>query len=134
MKGTQLPELTPRTLTPSTLQLFLFSSVTRNPHRIHYDLPYAQSEGYSNLLVHGPLQWAVVATTIAEWFWGHGILKKLSLRSVAPAYVGEPLTVRGAVTEAMGPVCRLEVWIEKEGGEKTTLGNAEVELRGEAKP
>lgn len=124
-----MPELTSHRITPSTLQLFLFSSVTRNPHRIHYDLPYAQMEGYPNLLVHGPLQWAVVASTIAEWFWGYGTLRRLSLRSVAPAYVGASLTVRGVVSEASGSTCRLEVWMENDSGERTTVGTAEVELR-----
>ncbi len=127
----RLPELSDRRLTPSTLQLFLFSSVTRNPHRIHYDLTYAQSEGYPNVLVHGPLQWAVVALTVAEWFWGYGKLRRLSLKSVAPAYVGEGLAVRGQIAEVSDTTCRLEVWIEKDGGERTTVGTAEVELQAE---
>lgn len=36
--------------------LFRYSAVTWNSHRIHYDRQYAQSEGYKDLLVHGPLQ------------------------------------------------------------------------------
>ncbi|MFC6582813.1 FAS1-like dehydratase domain-containing protein [Sulfitobacter aestuariivivens] len=40
----------------STTQLFRYSAVTFNGHRIHYDLPYArQIEGYEGLVVHGPL-------------------------------------------------------------------------------
>ena len=39
----------------STL-LFRYSALTFNGHRIHYDLDYArQVEGYSGLVVHGPL-------------------------------------------------------------------------------
>ncbi|HSF64850.1 MAG TPA: MaoC family dehydratase N-terminal domain-containing protein [Paracoccaceae bacterium] len=38
-------------------QLFRFSALTFNGHRIHYDLPYAQTvEKYPGLVVHGPLQ------------------------------------------------------------------------------
>ena len=41
----------------STAMLFRYSAITFNAHRIHYDLPYAQSvEKYPGLVVHGPLQ------------------------------------------------------------------------------
>ncbi|ECB6741087.1 protein dehydratase, partial [Salmonella enterica subsp. enterica serovar Panama] len=37
--------------------LFRYSALTFNGHRIHYDYPYATGvEGYSGLVVHGPLQ------------------------------------------------------------------------------
>ncbi len=37
--------------------LFRFSAITFNAHRIHYDLPYAQTvEHYPGLVIHGPLQ------------------------------------------------------------------------------
>jgi 3-methylfumaryl-CoA hydratase len=37
--------------------LFRYSALTFNGHRIHYDRPYAMNvEGYSGLVVHGPLQ------------------------------------------------------------------------------
>ena len=42
---------------PSSVMLFRYSAVTFNGHRIHYDHPYAtEVEGYSGLVVHGPLQ------------------------------------------------------------------------------
>ena len=41
----------------STTQLFRYSALTFNGHRIHYDRDYAQDvEGYGGLVVHGPLQ------------------------------------------------------------------------------
>lgn len=40
---------------PEVVDLFRFSAVTFNSHRIHYDLPYAvEAEGYPALVVHGP--------------------------------------------------------------------------------
>ncbi|MFP4126683.1 MAG: hypothetical protein ACLFU0_08565 [Alphaproteobacteria bacterium] len=42
--------------TPNEVDLFRFSAVTFNGHRIHYDHPYATGvEGYPALVVHGPL-------------------------------------------------------------------------------
>ena len=40
----------------STTQLFRYSALTFNGHRIHYDVDYAREiEGYEGLVVHGPL-------------------------------------------------------------------------------
>lgn len=44
--------------------LFRFSALTANSHRIHYDRPYAATEGYQDLLVHGPLQALVMAESL----------------------------------------------------------------------
>lgn len=40
----------------TTIQLFRYSALTFNGHRIHYDADYARgTEGYAGLVVHGPL-------------------------------------------------------------------------------
>lgn len=40
---------------PSSVDLFRFSAVTMNAHRIHYDREYAtKQEGYPGLVIHGP--------------------------------------------------------------------------------
>lgn len=42
--------------------LFRFSALTKNAHRIHYDLQYARDvEGYAGLVTHGPLQALIMA-------------------------------------------------------------------------
>jgi 3-methylfumaryl-CoA hydratase len=44
-----------RTIKPNPVTLFRYSALTFNPHRIHYDRPYAMTvEGYPGLVVHGP--------------------------------------------------------------------------------
>lgn len=44
-------------LTPDPVLLFRYSALTFNAHRIHYDHIYAtETETYSGLVVHGPLQ------------------------------------------------------------------------------
>ena len=43
-------------LRTSPVQLFRYSALTFNCHRIHYDRPYAtEVEAYPGLVVHGPL-------------------------------------------------------------------------------
>jgi 3-methylfumaryl-CoA hydratase len=44
-----------RIVVPDPVQLFRFSALTFNAHRIHYDRDYARDvEGYAGLVVHGP--------------------------------------------------------------------------------
>ena len=54
-----------RRIVPDPVQLFRFSALTCNAHRIHYDRDYALGvEGYPGLVVQGPL----VATLLMDHF------------------------------------------------------------------
>lgn len=77
--------------TPSTL-LFRYSAATFNAHRIHYDLDYARSiEKYPGLVVHGPLQAALLMRHATE------IRKRppifFDFRSVHPMFAGTALDI-----------------------------------------
>ena len=74
--------------TPGTVNLFRFSSVTFNGHRIHYDLPYATAvEGYPSLVVHGPF----IAAKLAELARDQGPLATFSFRAQSPCFVDQPI-------------------------------------------
>jgi 3-methylfumaryl-CoA hydratase len=80
------------TLTADETLLFRFSALTYNAHRIHYDLRWAQHEGYGGLLVHGPLQVLMVAELLRRngiELTGH----RLSYRLVAPMTGVQTFTV-----------------------------------------
>ncbi|BAX92636.1 MaoC/PaaZ C-terminal domain-containing protein [Mycobacterium shigaense] len=87
------------TVTPDKTQLFFFSAATYNGHRIHYDKQWAESEGYDDVLVQGPLQAALLARAIGDWIGGRGRLVAFSAQNRATALPGEPLTFGGVVTE-----------------------------------
>ena len=99
--GAPMPAITPTAFpaqpgdvswTPSTVDLFRFSAVTFNSHRIHYDLPYAcAEEGYPGLVIHGPF-------TAAKLF-GHArsggrTPSRFSFRAVAPVFCGPSVLLR----------------------------------------
>jgi 3-methylfumaryl-CoA hydratase len=72
--------------------LFRFSALTYNAHRIHYDLEWARAEGYTGLVVHGPLQ----ALMMAEFARRHGeglVGRTFAYRLVAPMTGPQALTV-----------------------------------------
>jgi hydroxyacyl-ACP dehydratase HTD2-like protein with hotdog domain len=94
--GSQIPELT---VTVDETQLFFFSAATYNGHRIHYDKQWARSvEGYDDVLVHGPLQAALLARSLGDWIGGRGRLVSFSVQNRAVAYPGEQLVFGGTVT------------------------------------
>ncbi len=78
---------------PEALHLFRFSAATFNPHRIHYDLPYAQQvEGYPALVVHGPFTACRLAFLAAK----DGALATFAFRAQAPLFAGQPVDLRAA--------------------------------------
>ena len=75
---------------PGPVDLFRFSAVTFNSHRIHYDLPYATGEeGYPGLVVQGPFTaaklFALAQSTLAA------PLTAFSFRANAPLFAGQPV-------------------------------------------
>jgi hydroxyacyl-ACP dehydratase HTD2-like protein with hotdog domain len=94
--GDEMPELT---VTVDETQLFFFSAATYNGHRIHYDKEWARTvEGYDDVLVHGPLQAALLGRAIGNWIGGRGRLVSFSVQNRAVAHPGQPLSFGGTVT------------------------------------
>lgn len=88
----------------STVRLFRYSALTFNGHRIHYDAPYAREvEGYSGLVVHGPLQ-ATLLAHLAHSRRGH--IKTFSFRGVAPL-IGPTQATMQITEEGPRLVCRM---------------------------
>jgi hydroxyacyl-ACP dehydratase HTD2-like protein with hotdog domain len=127
--GTALPPL-PKT--PSNTLLFLYSAITWNPQRIHYDKDYTLSEGYRDVIVHGPLRGAFLSQLLTRWIGDEGTLKKLSYANRDIAYVNAPLTCKGTVTrkwvEGGKGYVECEIWVENTQGTKLTPGSATVLL------
>lgn len=96
-----------RTVVPDETTLFRYSAITDNPHRIHYDLAYARSEGYPTLVVNG----TVPTMLLLEMFRAHvgGEPRELRSRNLAQIFCGAPLTLtlarneEGWTMRAQGP-------------------------------
>lgn len=94
--GDEIPVLT---VAVDETQMFFFSAATYNGHRIHYDKEWAREvEGYDNVLVHGPLQAALLSRALTDWIGGDGRLVAFSVQNRAIAYPGQELTFGGVVT------------------------------------
>jgi len=53
---------------PGPVELFRYSALTFNGHRIHYDREYTREfEGYPGLVVHGPLIATLLIDNFLRW-------------------------------------------------------------------
>jgi len=84
-----------RTIAADPVSLFRYSALTFNPHRIHYDRPYAMDiEGYPGLVVHGPYS----SQCLLDFARDHGggrNLKSYAMRARAPLFDNDPFQVVG---------------------------------------
>lgn len=84
-----------REVTPTEVLLFRYSALTFNGHRIHYDKPYAiETEGYPNLVVHGPL----IATLLIDLLRRHesrATVLDFSFKAMRPSFLGNTISLCG---------------------------------------
>lgn len=95
-----------RTINVNETMLFRYSAVTFNPHRIHYDQPYATDiEGYPGLVVHGPF----TATWLLELARDNNAGKTMTTfqqRAKAPLFANQDIRLMG-ISKDGGGVCDL---------------------------
>jgi 3-methylfumaryl-CoA hydratase len=105
--------------------LMRFSAATSNPHRIHYDWPYAtRTEGYPGLVVHGPLSTLVLAERLRLEQPDRSV-RHLVHRNAAPLFCGESARLDVALDSRGGTEVRLRK------GEGTTLATLSADLAPE---
>jgi 3-methylfumaryl-CoA hydratase len=79
-----------RSFVPDPVQLFRFSALSFNAHRIHYDRDYAiQVEGYDGLVVHAPF----IATLLMDHYLNRSCdssVRAFSFRAERPLFNSAP--------------------------------------------
>jgi hydroxyacyl-ACP dehydratase HTD2-like protein with hotdog domain len=107
---------------PTPITLFRFSAVTWNPHRIHYDAPYAATEGYPGPLVQSHLHGAFLFEAVRRGIPGGATILTFGWRNRAPAIPGAELTVTGAVESSVDGVVSLA--LEEKDADGTVCATA----------
>ena len=99
-------------------QLFQYSALTMNSHRIHYDLEYCKTiEFYPSLVVHGPLI-AQQLVDIAEEKL-NGDLKKFEFKALNPIFVEEKFSINLIEKDDY-----LDLWISDKSGNISMMAKA----------
>ncbi|WP_069132018.1 MaoC family dehydratase N-terminal domain-containing protein [Rhodohalobacter halophilus] len=80
---------------PSSIQLFRYSALTFNSHRIHYDQDYAREmEGYPNVVVHAPFLVLLMIDAFSSKADGK-VISEIRYENRGPVYLGEQITICG---------------------------------------
>jgi 3-methylfumaryl-CoA hydratase len=121
--GDVLPRLK-HTVTP--VQLFRYSAVTWNPHRIHFDEPYAREEGHGGVVLHSHLRAALALRCVTEGLGPEWHVAKVSYRLRKPVYAPVDIAYTARVTAAEGDGLTLEMIEEHPSGEVGFEGTVQV--------
>ena len=111
-----------RSLSLGPVELFRFSALTFNAHRIHYDRDYARNdEGYPGLVVHGPL----IALLLVDQFLRSAPaapISRLSYRARSPLFEHQRFELCAQISAP-----RARLWAVGPRGEQAM--QAEIELQ-----
>lgn len=124
--GDALPE---REFKPDNVQLFLYDAALWNAHRIHFDYPYAtEVEGYSGLVIAGPLMGDWLTQCVIDWLGDEGKLVSIEYSNRKAAFIGEMLLTGGSVlsVETETGKAQLELFVKNEANEVIIPGTAVV--------
>ena len=121
--GDALPRLK-HTATP--LQLFRYSAVTWNPHRIHFDEAYARGEGHAGVALHSHLRAALALRCVTEGLGPHWQLTDVAYRLRKPVYAPVDVAYTARVTAVQGDSMTLELIEEDPSGQVGFEGTVRV--------
>ena len=126
--GDRLPEVR---FEPSATQLFRFSAVTWNTHRIHYDVEWAKHEGHKGVLVHSHLHAANLLRPLTDGLGPDWAITSASYRVVRPAAAGDTLVASAEVVGRTDDGRHLTFAIREVNGagDACCEGTAEAEFR-----
>lgn len=113
---------------PDRLQLFTFSAVTWNTHRIHTDPGYAAHEGYPDVLVQSHLHACFLMRALRDAVGPEGgRVVRFGWQNRHFAVAGDRLTCEGRRTGADGPLVDYE--LQETNGEGTVCVTATATVR-----
>jgi len=124
---TSIPELV---VCPDHVQIFMFSAITWNRHRIHYSKEAAVSEGLPDVVIQRGLIGNFLARLITNWIGDCAELCKLEWKVTRSALPGKDIVCRGKIKEKIHSehekylVC--EVTASDENDELIASGEATV--------
>lgn len=123
--GDALPELVK---VPTAVQLFRYSAVTWNSHRIHLEPDYARKEGHPGILVQAHLHGTFLCQLVTDWAGPRARLVKFGWSNRGRAVPGDTLTCSGRVAAKDGDTVELELLEANQRGETCAQGSATIRL------
>jgi len=124
--GMKIPE---KTYSFDTSHIFMFSAITWNRHKIHYDLNEAKKEGHTNILVQRGLVGNIFSQFINSSFVDVYIMK-LNWRMFSSANPNDPLKCFGEITNYQendsSNIITLSLTLLNQNGDKISESEANI--------
>jgi hypothetical protein len=128
----------------STQMLAKWAAASGDFNPLHYEFPFAESQGVGTPIVHGQLKRAWLIQTLTDWIGENGDVKKFScqfrgidypvlMKSMTEPKEDQPTHFcKGKVIDKYEKngsyYVEAEIWVENSSGEITTPGKALVAL------
>ena len=128
--GDEITSITKPPITEVQLVKYAGASGDYNPiHTVHH---FAEKAGLGGVIAHGMLSMGFAGEHVAKWIGEEGDLKRLKVRFTSMTRPGDVVTLKGNVsdkkTDGGESLVECDIWIEKEDGTKTIVGDATVAL------
>lgn len=94
--GGKLPAMTQHF---AVADLVAYGAATWDWHRMHYDLEFARSRKFPNVMVDGQCYGAVMAKHALAWLGPRAFIQRLKFKMLAMTFAGDSLVAEGEVTE-----------------------------------
>lgn len=112
-------------------QMMVFSWAGKGYANVHTSQANAEASGLDRTIVQAQQQTGVIVQAMTEFFGASWFTTgALDLRFVNPLFVGELISVGGAVVGEDDGRLEVEVWVDKADGTRTALGWASAALNG----
>jgi acyl dehydratase len=126
--GETLPEIAFEITLPA---LVIYAAATWDFHRLHYDVPFAEAAGMRAPIMDGQMAGGLLARQLMRWGGADSFVRRLSFRLRTPAFLGERIRLRGAVTgldevRALA-LCMMDI-LKEDGKEVVRAATGAVEL------
>lgn len=123
--------LVPRVVVPAADDLVKFAAASSDYNLIHYDSEYAQSRGFSSVIVHGFFKTAMLSELVLEQVARGSWVRRLSATYRGVDHVGAPIVLGGVVKSCSDSEVVFDMWTENPSGERTTQCEAGVVVASE---
>jgi len=128
--GTEIPPLSKGPV--SRQRLVEWCAAENDYYELHYDERVAERMGLPGTPIQGTYRYALMGLTLERWLGRAGRLLRISANYRGLDLEGDIITAKGKIVrldpKTPGGVAILEIWIENSRGERSTSGEATVEL------
>ena len=114
---------------PTSRQLVKYAGAVGDYNEHHYDLPFIQSLGFRDVLVHGSLQAAWLAVTVERAIARNGWITMFDVRYLRSAFPGT-YWCEGRVQSTSGNEAQVALWGEGDDGVRCAEASATICIEG----